>query len=85
MFAYRKLTEMPLEDKRRACYQHACLLHVSGQIMTNATLRKRLSIDERNYSTASRIIAETIKVGWIKPQDLANTAPRHAKYLPFWA
>jgi ATP-dependent DNA helicase RecG len=41
MFAPRKLSEMDRQDKIRACYQHACLLHVSNQIMTNATLRKR--------------------------------------------
>ena len=85
MFAHRKLTEMDRQDKMRACYQHACLLHVSSQIMTNATLRKRFSIDEHNYAIASRIISDTIKVGWIKPQDPESTSRKHARYIPFWA
>ncbi len=85
MFAYRKFTEMDREDRIRACYQHAALLRVSNQIMSNATLRNRFSIDAHNYSIASRIISDTIKAGLIKPQDPTNSAPRHAKYLPFWA
>jgi len=43
LFAHRKLSSMDRQDKIRACYQHACLLFVSNQRMTNATLRKRLS------------------------------------------
>ena len=42
LFAPRRPAEMNRPDKIRACYQHACLLHVSNKIMTNATLRKRL-------------------------------------------
>jgi ATP-dependent DNA helicase RecG len=85
MFAPRKLSEMDRQDKIRACYQHACLLHVSNQIMTNATLRKRFSIEEHNYSIASRIISDTTKAGMIKPKDPENTSRKHSRYVPFWA
>jgi hypothetical protein len=33
----------------------------------------------------SRIIAETIRVGWLKPFDPDNRSRKHAKYVPFWA
>jgi predicted HTH transcriptional regulator len=85
MFAYRKLSAMGRQDKIRACYQHACLLYVSNQIMTNATLRARFAIEDHNYSTASRIISDTTKAGLIKPQDPANRSPKQSRYLPFWA
>jgi ATP-dependent DNA helicase RecG len=85
MFAHRKLSEMDRQDKIRACYQHACLLHVSNQIMTNATLRKRFSIEEHNYSIASRIISDTTKAGLIKAKDPESTSRKHARYIPFWA
>ncbi len=53
LFGPRTLSEMDKADRVRACYQHACLLHVSNKFMTNASLRKRFSIDDKNYSMAS--------------------------------
>ena len=53
--------------------------------MTNQTLRDRFGIEERNYSIASRIIAEGIKSGKIKDYDPESNSKKHAKYLPFWA
>lgn len=85
MYAYKKLSQMTKADKIRACYQHACLQLVSNQIMTNATLRKRFSIVEKNYSVASRIIADTIDAKLVKPRDPDNQSKKHAQYVPFWA
>ena len=53
--------------------------------MTNQSLRKRFAIDDKNYSMASRIIADAINEGFIKPFDLENKSNKHAKYVPFWA
>ena len=85
MFAHKKLTDMGKEAKIRACYQHSCLLYVSNQDMTNATLRKRFMIEEQNYSIASRIIGDTLKADLIKAKDPENTSRKHAKYVPFWS
>jgi len=85
VYAQRKLSEMDRNDKVRACYQHACLLYVSNQKMTNASLRKRLSIEEQNYAIASRIIADTIDAKLVKPFDPDNTSRKYASYIPFWA
>lgn len=49
LFAAIEVSKMRKNDKARACYQHACLLHLSGQTMTNRSLRLRLSITSRNY------------------------------------
>ncbi|HEX8349021.1 MAG TPA: ATP-binding protein [Hymenobacter sp.] len=85
LYSPKNFGQMDRQDKIRACYQHAGLKYVSGDIMTNQSLRERLSIDEANYPIASRIIADTIKTGFIKPYDPDNKSRKHAKYLPFWA
>jgi len=85
LFAYKRLNDMSRADRIRACYQHAGLQFVSNQQMTNASLRRRFSIKDENYSIASRIIAETLESGLIKPHDPDNRSRKHARYVPFWA
>ena len=85
LYSPKDFAQMDRQDKIRACYQHAGLKYVSGDIMTNQSLRERLNIEEANYPVASRIIADTIKAGFIKPYDPDNKSRKHAKYLPFWA
>ncbi len=85
LFGPRKFADMDKADRIRACYQHAGLLVVSGKQMTNATLRKRLGISDKNYPIASRIIRDTIEAGLIKPHGQASESKKDAKYVPFWA
>lgn len=85
LFAYKKLTAMDREEKVRACYQHASLEYVSNRYMTNTSLRKRFSIEDKNYSAASRIIADTIRAEMVKPRDPENVSKKLAQYVPFWA
>ncbi len=84
LYAHQKLVDMDSKDRIRACYQHACLCHVSGRKMTNATLRQRFGIEEKDAAKASRIIAETIKAELIKPFD-PETSNRYLSYIPVWA
>jgi ATP-dependent DNA helicase RecG len=85
LYAHKTLRQMDKDDKIRASYLHACIKQVSGEPMTNQTLRERFGIEEKNYSIASRIISEAIKSGQIKDFDPDNKSKKHAKYLPFWA
>lgn len=85
LFAHKTLRQMDKDDKMRACYLHASLKYVSGEYMTNKSLRARFGIEEKNYSIASRIISEGIKSGLIKDQDPESNSKKHAKYIPFWA
>lgn len=85
LFSQRILTKMDREDKIRACYLHACLKHVSGEIMTNESVRKRFKIPDSNYPTASKIIGETLEVGLIKLKDPENKSKKLSQYIPFWA
>ena len=82
LYAPRPLREMDRRDKIRACYQHACLKQANGQQMTNQSFRERMGIAEKNYSIASRIIADAIEEGLIKPHDPENKSKKHAKYIP---
>ena len=84
IFAYQKLSEMSRKDKINACYQHCCLRYVQNKKMTNHSLRERFEVEERNYSTVSRIIRDTLDAGFIKEEDPENKAKRYSKYLPFW-
>lgn len=85
LYAPKTLRQMDKDDKIRACYQHCCLKCVSGEKMTNSSLRERFKIEEKNYSTASRIIADTISSTLIKDADPESKSKKHAKYIPFWA
>jgi predicted HTH transcriptional regulator len=53
--------------------------------MTNASLRRRFSIEDRNYPMASRIIADTIAAKLVKQSDPENRSRKHATYVPYWA
>ncbi len=70
---------MSKPDKIRACYQHACLKYVSGEYMTNQSLRERLNIDKKNYPVVSRIIREAIKENVIVEYEKSKM------YIPYWA
>jgi predicted HTH transcriptional regulator len=83
LFAHQRLSGMLPEDRVRACYQHACLCYVLNRPMTNASLRKRFGIDDRDLAKASRIIAETVKAGLIKLKD-PEARRKNARYVPFW-
>ena len=84
LYAHKPLRNMDKQEKVRACYLHACLRYVSGEYMTNQSLRSRFGIEEHNYSIASRIIADTISSGLIKDYDEENTSRKFAKYVPYW-
>jgi len=79
LYAHKRLKDMTLDDKVRACFQHCVLKYVENSRMTNATLRERLGIGEKNYPAASAIIKATIGKKLIKESE------RPKEYIPFWA
>ena len=84
MFAYIPFRNIPINEKKWSLYMHACLKQVSGEEMTNASLRERFGIHERNKALVSRLITISIEDGLIKLKD-PTTAPRYYSYKPFWA
>lgn len=85
LYAPKPLRQMDKQEKVRACYLHACLKYVSGELMTNQSLRQRFGVEERNYSTISRIIADAKDAGFIKDYDPQNKSKTYSKYQPIWA
>ena len=84
LLSHRPLTKMDRADRIRACYLHACLRYVTRNYMTNASLRERFGIDERNSATASRLIKEAQESKMIRQYD-ESSGRRFMKYVPFWA
>ncbi|MDD3554774.1 MAG: ATP-binding protein [Deltaproteobacteria bacterium] len=84
LFAHKPLNEMDRVDRVRACYLHACLKWVMRDFLTNASLRKRFGVEEKNKAAVSRYIREAVEDGTIKPFD--KEAPKKLmKYVPYWA
>ncbi len=85
LYGPKPLQLMDKYDKIRACYQHCSLKFVVGDYMTNTSLRERFNMQEENYRTASKIIADTIAEGLIKIYGPGLKSKKFAKYIPFWA
>lgn len=84
LFSHRSLKQMDKDDRTRACYLHACLKYVSRDYMTNSSLRERFGISDQNSAAASRIIKETLDVGFIRAHD-PSVSRKFMKYVPSWA
>lgn len=84
LFAHRPFAEMDRSERRRACYQHACLRYVLRQPMTNSSLRQRFGIEAKNAAIASRLIRDALdeRLIVLEDEDAANSERR---YLPWWA
>ncbi|MBW7864235.1 MAG: putative DNA binding domain-containing protein [Candidatus Hydrogenedentes bacterium] len=83
LLSHRPLVKMEKADRIRACYLHACLRYVTRSHMTNASLRARFGIAERNSATASRLIKEALEDGMIRLYD-ESSSRKFMKYVPFW-
>ena len=81
LFAPRRFADMTSDERIRACYQHAALRYVSGEVMKNATLRERFGIEARNSAQVSQVIRAALARGLIRPADSAH--PKSG-YFPSW-
>lgn len=84
LFSHIQFSEMTSDDKLWSCYLHACVKHISGEALTNTTLRERFGLPKTAASPISRLIKNTMESKLIKPVD-PDTAPKHMRYVPFWA
>jgi len=84
LFAHKPLIAMDKAERVRACYLHACLKYVSREFLTNASLRERFGVEEKNKAAVSRYIREAVDAGVIKPFD-EDAVRKLMKYVPFWA
>lgn len=84
VFGERSFANMTKDDRIRACFQHSQLLHEAGSHMSNASLRARFGLSDKQYPQVSIVIRDAIDAGKIKPlgEDQPN---RLARYSPFYA
>lgn len=85
LYAHRSFAKMDRNERVRAAYQHAGLMYITQRRMTNATLRARFGLLDDEYTKVSAVIRDAQDAGVIVPDDPENKAPRHARYVPFWA
>lgn len=84
LFMRRRCANMTQEERIRACFQHACLMYENNDPMSNASLRSRLGLGEKQHPQVSAVIKDSIAAGRIKPL-AENQGNRNAKYVPYYA
>jgi predicted HTH transcriptional regulator len=84
LYGHKTFRDMDKSERVRTCYYHACLKYVSGEFMTNQTVRERFDITDENYPMASRIISDAIASGMVKDSEPDNKSKKYARYVPYW-
>ncbi len=82
LFAPVAYAEMTIQERMRACYQHAALKYLERGVLTNSSLRQRFGLVGRDGANVSQVIRLARDRGLIKPSDPAHL---RSGYLPFWA
>ena len=82
-FSKRDFFDLSHDDKIWTCYMHACIKYIQGEFLTNSSLRERFGLETKSSASISRLIKDANNSNFIKK--LEDTAPKHTKYVPFWA
>jgi len=84
LFWYPDLNSWKKEDIIRTCYLATCYYYVNGKEVSNAVLRNRFGVEEKNKALMSRIIKDTMRAEMIKLYD-ESVATKLRRYVPYWA
>lgn len=84
IYARKPFSEMTKQEKIDACYQHACLMYEDDVHIDNKSVRSRFNLDKNQSSVISRVIADTVEAGLIKPSEEGNTSKKFATYIPYY-
>lgn len=84
LYWHEKLTDWTREERIRTCYLYTCYCYVNEIEVSNAVVRDRFGISEKNAAKASRIVKETMDAKMIKLAD-PNAALKSRRYVPYWA
>lgn len=80
----KHFADMTPDERVRACFQHAQLLHERNEAMSNGSLRARFALKDTQMSQVSNVIRDAIDAGKVKPLN-EGQAPRMARYIPAYA
>lgn len=85
MYSPRSFAEMSPQERIEACYQHAVVQYYANEGMTNASLRHRFKMNDKQASQISRLIRDAIDAGRIRSKDPDNESRKFTIYWPYWA
>lgn len=85
MYSPKKYAEMSSQERIEACYQHSVIQYFGNEGMTNASLRQRFGMHDKQASQISRLIKEATESGKIKPKDPTSDSKKFPVYIPYWA
>jgi predicted HTH transcriptional regulator len=77
-------TSLSVDDRVRACYQHAQIAYLDDKAITNSSLRIRLGLNKNQSASATGVINETIKRGLIRAVD-PDQGNKNSRYVPYYA
>lgn len=83
--APKTFAEMSEQERTDACYQHAIIQYYGNGGMSNASLRQRFGMHDKQASQISRLIKDVIELGKIKPKDPESESKKFTVYIPYWA
>lgn len=84
MYSRKPFSEMTKREKIDACYQHACLMYEEDVHIDNKSVRNRFNLGKNQTPVVSRIIADTVEAGLIKPSEEGSTSKKFATYIPYY-
>lgn len=84
LYMPRSFANMTSDERIRACYQHAQICLEGNQPMSNASLRGRFGLPDKQISQVSIVIRDALDAGKIKPLN-DYQANRNARYVPVYA
>lgn len=85
MYSPKTFSEMSATERIEACYQHSVIQYFGNEGMTNASLRQRFGMHDKQASQISRLIKDSIDAGRIKLKDPDSDSKKYTFYLPYWA
>lgn len=84
LYSNIEFANITIEEKLWATYLHACLKYMTGEALSNSSLRERFGLKTSSSGYISRIINQAMEKKLIKQVD-PNTAPKYMRYIPIWA
>jgi ATP-dependent DNA helicase RecG len=85
LYAPRKFADMSENERIEACYQHSIIQYFAHGGMSNASLRERFKMNDKQTSQISRLINIAIEKGKVKIKNPESSSRKYALYIPYWA
>ncbi len=85
LYSPKKFAEMTEQERIEAAYQHSIIQYYSNNGMTNATLRQRFKMNDKQAPQISKLISSAIESRKIKVKNPESDSKKFISYLPYWA